>query len=659
LLNNLESLGELYDNQQKYDKALEYYQQALQVLSPHFITKELFSNPSEDSIFISPLSLTVLKSKSNCLKKLYGQKPDIKYLDAAIQTSQLAIEVIEELRNTYQSYESKMQIAEHEYSIFKLSNSLLRTAYAVTGDEKYSRQAFIVSEKSKSAVLLSSLREMSAREFGGIPDTLLNKEQTLSKLISLYKNNIYDENQSTDPDQNKLKMWKGYLFDAEQKHMNLIELFESNYPKYYALKYDNAVISSRELQKNLPLNTTVIEYILDDSTLNAFIITKKQFTYRYRKIDSSFYSLLNEYLDEFHKFDFSRQSYNDYIQFCWNSKLLYDILIKPMLTEIRGKNLIIIPDGALSYLPFETLIKHMPDNQSSNYYRALEYVLTDFTISYVYSSTLLSQVNNEKNRITNSRLLAFAPEYSPEFNVNNFRTHFVTRQKYRKELYPIPGVIDEVNSIKKLIPGDVFTGNEATESNFKRIAENYDILHLAMHAVIDNNNPLYSKLIFTLENDSVEDGLLNTYEIYGLKLKARMVVLSACNTGEGDYTKGEGVISLARGFVYAGSPSLIMTLWEVEDKSGGEIMKWFYENLTHGESKAEALRNAKIRYLHEARPENIHPFFWSSFVVMGNAQPLYKQRTIYIPICIGILLLGTALFFWFKKIRKSRKIRSS
>jgi CHAT domain-containing protein len=204
--------------------------------------------------------------------------------------------------------------------------------------------------------------------------------------------------------------------------------------------------------------------------------------------------------------------------------------------------------------------------------------------------------------------LAFAPQYSStEINLKNYR-QLVTRQRYRKNLYPIPGAKEEVESIKKLINTDIYEGLTATETNFKKIAGNYDILHLAMHTVIDNTDPMYSKLIFTLDNDTVNDGLLNTYEIFGLKLKARMVVLSACSTGNGEISKGEGVISLARGFVYSGVSSLVMTLWEVEDKSGAILMKDFYINLLKGQSKSAALRNAKIKFIKGAKAENSHLF---------------------------------------------------
>jgi CHAT domain-containing protein len=654
LAQTFENLGRLYEKQNNYSKALDIYQEALQNLSPGFKAKDNLSNPAKADLFPSPVLLTILKSKINCLNNYYKKNHDLSLLEAAINTSLLEVEIIEDMRNTYQSYESKLQVANDGNSIYKTTVELLKNAYKATGNMQYSQQAFVISEKSKSAILLSSLRDMDAQKFAGIPQSLLNEEKKLSRTISLYKENIHEEKQESNSDEDKIKNWEGYLFDAQQKHNKLIKKFETSYPRYFALKYNNSVLQVNELQKLIPGNTTLLEYSMDNSVLNIFSISRNSFVLQSIEIDSTFNKVLSAYISGFHNFDFSRQSYSDYTEFCWNSNSLYNILIKPVLKYIKGDNLIIVPDGSLSYLPFETLIKSMPKDMPATYYKALRYLLYDYNVSYAYSSTLYCQVNNEKKERQNNKLLAFAPEYSESFNPNDYLEEFVTRQKFRRELFPIPGVIDEVNGIKSLLPSDVYMGSEATESKFKEIVKNYDILHLAMHAVIDNSSPLYSKLVFSPSMDTLEDGLLNTHEIFGLQMNARMVVLSACNTGEGDYNNGEGVMSLARGFVYAGSPSLVMTMWEVEDKSGSTMMKRFYENLLNGQSKAEALRNAKISYLQNARPESIHPFFWSSFVVMGNTQPLFRKKSKILPLGIGISIGLLLVIFTFRIIRKLR-----
>ena len=650
-----ESIGTLWFYRGNLEKALEFYQNALKIIAPQMPADKKLINPEIGQIEAALPALKILKSKSNCLKEIYFKEQKIEYLDAAINTSIVAIELIERMRNSYQSYESKLQIAKHEYQIFTIALDLLHIAYQHTQNNKYSRLAFMVSEKSKSSVLLSVLSELDARQFGDIPDSLLEKENNLSRLISFYKEKLYEENQSIQPDSVKISTWEKYLFEAQRKYSNLISYIENNFPKYYSLKYDYSVSDIKRIQKILPGRTSLIEYSISDSILFTFVISRSDFKMFNKKIDKQFYTQLNTYLNKFHHFDFSRQSLNDFTEFCWASQSLYNTLIAPIYESISGNSLIIVPDGILSYLPFETLIKKMPQDIPLSQYRHLDYLIREFSVSYSYSATLFDQVNKKQKILAAKKLLAFAPEYSENTEELITKKLFKTRQNFRKNLFPIPGAIEEVETIHKMIPGQVFIGESATERNFKDKAGLYDILHLAMHTVIDNKNPLYSKLIFTLNNDSSQDGMLNTYEIFDLSLHARMIVLSACSTGGGEFNNGEGVISLARGFVYAGSPSIIMTMWEVEDKSGSDLMKYFYSNLLKGQSKTKALRNAKLACIEESKPENTHPFFWSSFVIMGNSQALYVNKYVYIvpAAASGILLI--LLIIWLRRRRNKEQ----
>jgi CHAT domain-containing protein len=650
LANYYTNLGKYYDKLDRFDQSLKYYQLAVKALFPDFKESSLIINPKPDEITPSLEAVETFKTKAEALFKLYKKEHNIEALDASISTSLLVISLIEKLRNGYQTYESKLVIASNEDETFKKALSYINQAYYDTKDKKYISPAFEISEKNKSSLLLSSLRELEGKNFGEIPEKVLEKEKYLSKRIDYFKEQIYEEKQETITDSVKLNNWENYLFQAQKEHIKLINQFEIDYPNYYSLKYNDKTIDISKLQHKIASNTTIIEYSLTDSLLYTFVITKKNVHYHTQKIDSSFYRLVTDYLSEYQNFDFSRQFYSKFTEFCWQSKELYNILIQPVAQFLNDEKLVIVPDGIISYIPFETLIDSLPRSIPPGYFKDLSYILNRFDISYSFSSTIYLQTTEKKIHAKISNLLAFAPKYSSEeINLENYR-QYTTRQKYRKNLYPIPGAKEEVEAIKKLINSDAYEGQTATETNFKNVAGNYDILHLAMHTVIDNTNPMYSKLIFTLINDSLNDGLLNTYEIFALKLKARMVVLSACSTGNGEFNKGEGVISLARGFVYAGTPSLVMTLWEVEDKSGAILMKDFYTNLLKGQSKSAALRNAKIKFLKEAKTENSHPFFWSSFVIMGNPDALtYSFMPIFL--IAGVIILCLAMIIIYFKFK--------
>jgi CHAT domain-containing protein len=178
-----------------------------------------------------------------------------------------------------------------------------------------------------------------------------------------------------------------------------------------------------------------------------------------------------------------------------------------------------------------------------------------------------------------------------------------------------------------------------------------------MHTIINDSLPMFSKLVFSEpDKNSADDGFLNTYEIYNMKLNARLAVLSACETGSGKLQKGEGVMSLARGFIYAGCPSIVMTLWQVEDKSGVDIMKNFYSYLSKGKRKDVALQMAKLKHLESADPLMAHPHYWLGYVNIGNPEPLFISKDLYFIIFLIVAIVGVFID-WYHRKKKPRKIQ--
>lgn len=653
-------LANLYINYSYYfDKlndlhgSLDYTQKAIISLVPDYEKNSIIDNPDIKLIPSVPLSIEIFKAKANVLYKLYLKENKIEWLDASIKTGFLVLSIIEELRNGYMTYESKLKINDHEDETYKTLSDRIAKAYYITKNRKYLAFAFDVSERNKSSLLLASLGELKAKKFGEIPEDLLKRETYLNKQIAFYKELIYEENQSEVPDTVKTEIWQKNLFQLQKEHSKLIKRFETEYPKYYSFKYNSRKYNLDDIQQQLPRKTSIIEYTVTDSLLHTLVISDHNCSYRTQKIDSSFRKLIKDYLSEFQNFDFSRQYFSSFTEFCWKSKDIYNYLIKPITQEIKSEKLIIVPDGILSYIPFETLIENIPSSVTHGYFKELSYIIKKYDISYSYSATLFNNSLVKRTLKKTGKLLAFAPEYtSGEIDLSNLSGKTL-RQQYRKNLYPIPGTKEEVEMISKLFNTDVFEGNSANESHFKEIADNYDVLHLAMHTVIDNKNPLYSKLVFSSIHDTINDGFLNTHEIFGLNLNACMVVLSACSTGEGEYSKGEGALSLARGFSYAGVPATVMTLWEVEDKSGSVLMRSFYENLFKGKSKSAALRDAKLQFIRESKMENSHPFFWSSFVLVGNPDSINISIYTKAIFSVSILLFAFSILFFIIYERKS------
>jgi CHAT domain-containing protein len=333
--------------------------------------------------------------------------------------------------------------------------------------------------------------------------------------------------------------------------------------------------------------------------------------------------------------------------------MVYTKLLSPAQPWIEDKKLIIIPDGELGYLSFDALISKRPSQDATDY-RKLNYLLFNYPISYSSSATILFRMKERTGSKISQRLLAFAPTYSTETDGSTLRSSDPGIDSLR--LLPIIGVEEEVAQIMKLFKGKKYTGELATEKNFKENAGKYNVLHLAMHTLVDDENPLFSKMVFTSGGAEDEDGLLNTYELFSMDLGGTLGVLSACNTGSGKLQRGEGIMSLARGFIYAGIPSLVMTLWEIEDQSSSDIMTAFYEYLDQGFPTDIAMQQAKIEYLDHTDKFKSHPTYWSGFVNIGESTPVLETASIlnywWVMAIFAILLL---IIFINRQVYRNKK----
>jgi CHAT domain-containing protein len=312
----------------------------------------------------------------------------------------------------------------------------------------------------------------------------------------------------------------------------------------------------------------------------------------------------------------------------WEGLLASKRIYKEVFLDSLGKipesisNLIVIPDGILYYLPFETLVITGRNGSGED-----RYLIEEFQVSYAPSSSSLLFLIKEKFNIDISKgLLAFAnPSYnfSPFFEKNDNGAYI----EALKELYsgqyidfsPLPYSQQEAQEISKFFPNnkrDIYFRNNAREEIVKNISlKNYRVIHFACHGILDANFPYRSALVLSLDEDMDEDGFLQVREIYNLKMNADLIVLSACQTGRGKLEKWEGILGLPRIFFYAGAKSVVSTLWKVRDYSTAKFMSYFYQSLSQGKTKANAIQLAKMKMMNSRFS---HPFYWGSFILYGD-----------------------------------------
>ena len=639
-------IGNFYLKISQSDSALLYFQKSLIAITPNFSEINFYSNPSINSVISKTHFLSSLKNKALVLSLLAEENNSSDYYLASLHTYDLAIKTINKIRSGYISEESKLFLAENEFETYSQALVVCNNLFKLTGNKKYINNAFFYSESGKSAILAEALKNTQALNIGGIPDTLLTKEKELEKGIWNYEELIYEENKKKNPDKRKLEYWNKYLFELKLKYDELIAFMENNFQKYHSLKHRNTILSIKEVQNKLHRKDIIIEYFYSDKSIYTILLSKNTTDLIEYKIDEHFDYHLDKLLASLSNNNFSNHGYDEFKQFQESSFYIYSKLILPIEKYIQDKNIVVIPDGKLAYLPFEILTTQNAKFNRINY-KELPYFVYKKNINYSYSTSFLFE-NNSYNKTAVKNLGAFAPTYS---NLNNIPTEFTSfRQEYREKLFPLKGIKTEVQEISNLLNGDKYLDYEANEGKFKEVAHLYDILHLAMHTIMDDKNPMYSKMAFTQKGDSIEDGFLNTYELYNMKLNSRMAVLSSCNSGTGKLQRGEGVMSLARGFIYSGCPSIIMTLWSVEDKSGVKLMTSFYKYLLQGKTKSEAIQQSKIDFIKGADQLRSHPYFWSGYVVIGNNQPLFKSFWNHYLLISGIvILIGAGFLIFYRK----------
>ncbi|OWY25494.1 CHAT domain-containing protein [Sphingobacteriales bacterium UPWRP_1] len=646
-------LAGAYANISQPEQALQYYQNALAALLPFFNDTVPTANPSEKHFIPDPWLFDILQSKGEVWLQLYRHQPDTVLLHRALSCFGLAARHINFLRRSYASELSKLKLSNLTYSNFERAMWAAAQLYAHKPNPQMADTALLFAEQYKAAVLLESVQNNEARLFANLPPQLLEEDRQLRETLAQTEQHYFEMQQQHAPD-DSLQLTDKKLFDLRRKSNRLTQLIEQQYPQYNRLKFEAKTAGIADISgKLLDLKTALINYFTADSAIYAIVVTRHT---------AALYTLgktpaFEQDLDTLRALlsqptAVQRNAEQTYAGFTKCAHQLYNTLLQQPLAQLPNSinRLIIVPDGKLGYLPFEILLPTLPNSTLADF-RTLAplYLLQRYAISYGASATLLLEQQTAARHQTAANLFAgFAPQYIQQPGSNNNLPPETQMQ--------LQGAVQEVEQIAQLTGGQAFLYQTATKDRFKNMAGNYKILHLAMHGVVNDQNPMYSKLLFTQAPGMTPDETeLNTYELYTMNLNADLAVLSACSTGEGQIQKGEGIMSLSRGFIYAGCPSIVMSLWKAADASTRHVMQTFYHGLMQQKSKDIALQEAKTAFLASADRLTSYPFYWATFVQLGNTQPIPAGNA-YAPWILGLLAAAALAFYgWFRIKNKTRQ----
>ena len=610
------------------DSALNTAHQALISGLENFEAQNPISVPSLQEMGHNFYLIDALKSKGLILKEMADQHShDPQLLIGAMNSFLLADSLITIQRGNFGIENSKLYLAKDYKSIYEHSLECAYQLHSITQEDIFNQHAFNFMEKSKSRLLLENLENVESLNQAGVSEEAKTLERNLKTEIANLNSSLRKEKEKSKTDAQKINLLNQKLFTLNEKKDSLANYLSVNFPQYFNIKYKHKNYPIDDV-RSLINNRLLLEYFWGDSAIYMLALHKELVQFKKVSIDSVFIKGFNNYLKMLAnpKFNLTDSTIN-------SAHWLYDKLLSPVISHlpaIKG-DLIIIPDGPLAYLPFETLITQNQPSEKLTF-KTANFLLYDWATSYVYSTDLLfdKRIKDKRGPL---KLLAFS--YSDDKTKSDGANN-------RRALANIQGSVKEIEAIKSLMQGKFLKGEDATEAQFKNLASGFDILHLAIHGSASKGDSIDAKLYFRDKSNQAEDGILYPYELYNLDLAANMVVLSACETGLGNYKKGEGVFSMARAFAYAGCPSIVMSLWKVNDQIASRMMSDFYRGLNRGIKINSSLRASKLKYLDKADELTAHPFYWAAFVPIGQSKAITATSDSYFYWILGIMAVFIA-----------------
>jgi tetratricopeptide (TPR) repeat protein len=500
------------------------------------------------------------------LKELSGS------LEEAEQLYTKAIDQMESLRGNIRLDEMRMSFGRDKYQVYENMVNLK----IARGDE---RAAFQFVERSKSRTLIDLLeRNLEAVWDAGVDESpRLQRIRKIREELNIFYSRL-NEVGATARASASDTITKEEISRREQELVELLREVGSEKSGWATLQ-SMKIPAVEEVNAMLGPDEVLVEYYTIGDRFQAFIIGHKSFDVvrditTMSAVRRSLKGLTFQ-LSKFHLQPSYVQTHAARLLEAtqYHLRQLYVQLIEPIQHRLSGRSIVFIPHNMLHYLPFHAL------------FDGNQYLIERFDVARAASTSVLKFCRDKKIQKTEQDLvLAVADEMTPYIN-------------------------EEVEALRQLLPkGLFFVGSEAREDKLRRYGQTAGKLHIAAHGIFRADNPMFSSI-------KLGDSWLNLFDIFNLQLGAELTVLSACETGMSAVWEGDELLGLARGFLYAGTPSLVVSLWTVNDRSTAQLMRHFYEGLQNGLNKARALQDAALK----VKSFFPHPYYWAPFILMGKS----------------------------------------
>lgn len=641
LANVFLSVGSYYYSLDQYDSSLSYYQKAIRQTILDSTKIHNLDNPDVTQMSANPVLYQAFIGKANSLKKGKHALSKLDDLSLILDCYTKAEMLLNANRDALDIEKSKWDFLEKSKndlvdSNFDIYEQIIALLYDVKIDrikqDTLSTLVLYFMEQSRMKSMHEALKE--AERFSSISsgDSLLNKLRDYRSSFSSVHDALNRELAREIPDEKKVGYLRTKIVEVDRLVQTLKSEIEGRYPAFYNSTYSSNHYSINDIKKFCEKEESVfIEYFWGTDDVYALGVSKENVLFlKLGKTDSIALSI-NRYLEHFTetKSLSTQEIFKKYIE---NSYKLYELLVQPFSTIALKEKIHIIPDGLISQLPFEALLTK-PVSSLNVDYKNLPYLLHRNILSYSFSSIML--LRDFKKINSAASMLAVG---------------YTNGQRYRSKPLPLSEIHStepELEALALLFSNGIFLkGSDATEGKFKQHAPESDLLHLAVHGIGDPTKDYSASLFFRPLSDTIEDGQLHSYELYSIRLKAALAVLSACESGLGKAYKGEGMMSMANSFVNAGCSNVALTLWKLNDQVSTKLISIFYQELVTGKRIDESLSLAKKNYLDKSDEYTADPKLWAALVVYSNGETLIETSTplkyfwlVLIPLFLIVYLL--------------------
>ncbi len=598
----LNNIGKAYSNLGEYQKALDYYSQSLPLY-------QQMGNKAREA---------------RTLYNIASVQHDEGNFQSALTQIEKVIKIVEDLRTKISSQELRTSYFATVQNYYQLYIDLLMQLHKQQPSKGYDALALQTSERARARSLLELLTEANANIRQGVEPKLLSQEQNLQQQLDTLEKRRIELLGS--------KYTEAQVQALEQETEALLEQYKqiqaqirATSPRYAALTQPQPLSLPQIQQQVLDDNTLLLEYSLGEKRSYLWAVTNKRITS---------YELPKRADIEATVQKFRQEITTPYLKNSPAINALSQQILAPVVQQLKNKRLVVVSDGALQYVPFAALTT----DSNINY----EPLLLNHEIITLPSASTLAILRSEpKERKSASKTLVVLAD--PIFKSDDERL----RGKIQGSRPPVPeSNLDNLALTRSAQDSDIsfdrlrFTRQEAeqilsfvpisdrkqafdfTASRTTATSENlsqYRIIHFATHGILNSKHPELSGVVLSLFDDKgmPQNGFLRLHDIFNLNLQAELVVLSACKTGLGEEVKGEGLVGLTRGFMYAGSPRVVVSLWSVDDQATSELMKVFYKKmLQEGLKPAAALRTAQIEVWRTQK--YAAPYYWAAFTLQGE-----------------------------------------